>query len=98
MVKRVGQSDYAGRELEACHRVLMEIINLLKEFSDHIALVGGWVPYYILPEAGKNHIGSLDVDICFDLQWISNDTNETSIRNCQSLSRCARNCQVCLGP
>lgn len=80
MVKKFGQSDYAKRELEACHRVLMEIINLLKEFGDHIALVGGWVPYYILPEGAKKHIGSLDVDICFDLQWISNDTYETILK------------------
>lgn len=80
MVKKVGQSDYSERELEACHRVLMEIINLLKEFSDHIALVGGWVPYYILPASAKKHIGSLDVDICFDLQWINNDTYETILK------------------
>lgn len=80
MVKKFGQSDYSERELEACHRVLMEIVNLLKEFSDHIALVGGWVPYYILPSGAKKHIGSLDVDICFDLQWISNDTYETILK------------------
>jgi len=77
MVKKYGQSDYAERELEACHRVLMEIVNLLIEFSDHIALVGGWVPYYIIPQDNQQHIGSLDVDICFDLQWISSDTYET---------------------
>lgn len=77
MVKKYGQSDYAEGELEACHRVLMEIVNLLKEFSEHIALVGGWVPYYIIPQDKQQHIGSLDVDICFDLQWISSDTYET---------------------
>jgi hypothetical protein len=41
MVRQYGQSDYSGRDLEACHRVLMEIVNLLKEFSDHMAVVGG---------------------------------------------------------
>lgn len=84
MVKKFGQSDYSERELEACHRVLMEIINLLKEFSDHVALVGGWVPYYILPASSKKHIGSLDVDICLDLQWISNDTYETILKILES--------------
>ena len=43
MVKRYSRDDYPARELEACHRVLMELVNLLHEFCDHIALVGGWV-------------------------------------------------------
>lgn len=77
---KFGQSDYPDRELEACQRVLMEIINILKEFSDHIALVGGWVPFYLIPQEKQKHIGSLDVDICFDLQWISNDTYETILK------------------
>ena len=38
MVKKYSRADYPDRELDACHRVLMEVVNLLKEFSDHIAL------------------------------------------------------------
>jgi hypothetical protein len=34
----------------------------------------------VLPEAGKKHVGSLDVDICFDLQWISNESYETILK------------------
>ena len=77
MVKKFKQDDYPKREIEACKRVLMEILNLLKEYADHIALVGGWVPYYMVPEKSDQHTGSLDVDICFDLQWISEVAYET---------------------
>lgn len=71
MVKKYKQSDYPDRELEACKRVMMEIVSLFKEYSDHIALIGGWVPYYLIPQNKIMHIGSLDIDICFDLHWIS---------------------------
>lgn len=77
MVKRYCKDDYPKRELEACHRVLMELVNLLHEFSDHIALVGGWVPFYIARSEGNPHVGSLDVDVAFDFQNISAETYET---------------------
>lgn len=77
MVKRFRKEDYPERELEACHRVLMELVNLLHEFSDHIALVGGWVPFFIARSQGNPHVGSLDVDVAFDFQNISMETYET---------------------
>lgn len=77
MVKRYSKDDYPKRELEACHRVLMELVNLLQEFSDHIALVGGWVPYYIAKSEAVPHVGSLDVDVAFDFQNMGADTYET---------------------
>lgn len=77
MVKRYRKEDYPQRELEACHRVLMEMVNLLHEFSDHIALVGGWVPFYIARSEGTPHVGSLDVDVAFDFQNITIETYET---------------------
>jgi hypothetical protein len=77
MVEKYGATDYSDKELEACRRILMEIVNLLKDFSDHIALVGGWVPYYIIPQSGNPHVGSLDVDIAFDFRNITNESYET---------------------
>jgi len=77
MVKRYRREDYPQRELEACHRVLMELVNLLHEFSDHIALVGGWVPFFIARSEADPHVGSLDVDVAFNFQQISMDTYET---------------------
>lgn len=77
MVKRFSKDDYPQRELEACHRVLMELINLLHEFSDHIALVGGWVPFFIAQSESSPHVGSLDVDVAFDFLNITDKTYET---------------------
>jgi hypothetical protein len=77
MVKRHKKEDYPARELEACHRVLMEMVNLLRQFSDHIALVGGWVPFYIASSGVNPHVGSLDVDVAFDFENISSETYET---------------------
>lgn len=77
MVKRYRKEDYPQRELEACHRVLMEMVNLLHEFSNHIALVGGWVPFYIAGSEGSPHVGSLDVDVAFDFKNITMETYET---------------------
>lgn len=80
MVKKYSQADYPDRELQACRRVLMEVVNLLHEFSDHIALVGGWVPYFLVPKEKEGHVGSLDVDIAFDFKNISGDTYETILK------------------
>lgn len=77
MVKRYTKEDYPQRELEACHQVLMETVNLLHEFSDHIALVGGWVPFYIAGSERNPHVGSLDVDVAFNFTNISAETYET---------------------
>ncbi|MDZ4834216.1 MAG: hypothetical protein SGJ27_10605 [Candidatus Melainabacteria bacterium] len=77
MVKRYRKEDYPQRELEACHRILMEMVNLLHEFSDHIALVGGWVPFFIAKSEVDPHVGSLDVDVAFDFKNISTETYET---------------------
>jgi hypothetical protein len=77
MVKRYSKDDYPQRELEACHRILMELVNLLHEFSDHIALVGGWVPFFIAQSQSNPHVGSLDVDVAFDFLKITDQTYET---------------------
>jgi hypothetical protein len=77
MVNTHNRADYPDRELLACGRVLMEVVNLLSEFKDHIALVGGWVPYYIVPQGSDPHVGSLDVDVAFDFQQITDTTYQT---------------------
>lgn len=77
MVKRHRKEDYPERELQACHSILMELVNLLHEFNNHIALVGGWVPFYIARSEGNPHVGSLDVDVAFDFENISAETYET---------------------
>ncbi len=73
----VTKHDYGKYEVEACLSVLVELMTVLGEFRDHIVLVGGWVPYFLLEKRGQEHVGSLDIDIALDFQKISDDTYQT---------------------
>lgn len=55
------QTDYSAGQIEAAHRILLEIVNILHEYEEDILIVGGWVPDLIFPE--RDHIGSIDVDL-----------------------------------
>ncbi len=54
-------TDYSKGQIEAAHRVLVELVNLFSEYKDETRIVGGWVPDLMFPERG--HVGSVDVDI-----------------------------------
>lgn len=53
--------DYSEGQKKATHRVLVELVNIFKEYEDEIRIVGGWVPDLMFP--GEGHIGSVDVDV-----------------------------------
>lgn len=53
--------DYSQGQKDAAYCVLGEIVNLLGEFSDHMRIIGGWVPALLYPK--EDHIGSIDVDV-----------------------------------
>ena len=53
--------DYSKGQKEAAHRVLVELVNIFKEYEDDIRIVGGWVPDLMFPKEG--HVGSVNVDI-----------------------------------
>jgi len=58
------RADYNEGMRDAAHRVLIELVNILSEYKDHLMIIGGWVPDLLMP--GKEHIGSVDVDILLD--------------------------------
>jgi hypothetical protein len=60
------QSEYDSRQTKAAHRVLIDVAQALAAFQDCLVLVGGWVPYLLLPEAHEAHVGSIDVDLALD--------------------------------
>jgi hypothetical protein len=60
------REDYSGRQVEAAHRVLIDLGQVLASFSDCLVLVGGWIPDLLLPAADEPHIGSIDVDLALD--------------------------------
>ena len=67
-------TDYTKGQKEAAHRVLVEIVNLLKDYNEDIRIIGGWVPDLLYPNSG--HVGSLDVDILLNHNKIANNSYE----------------------
>lgn len=49
--------DYSEEQKDAAHRILVELVNIFKEYEDDIRIVGGWVPDLMFP--GEGHTGSV---------------------------------------
>lgn len=73
----VTKVDYQEDEVNACFSVMIELMTILGEYRDHIAIVGGWVPYFLVEKKKHEHVGSLDIDLVLDFQHISSETYNT---------------------
>ncbi|HUT13586.1 MAG TPA: hypothetical protein VMY42_24070 [Thermoguttaceae bacterium] len=62
----ITRKDYNRELVDAALAVLLEIVNVLGEYRNGIALVGGWVPEFLLPDSKEKHVGSIDVDLALD--------------------------------
>jgi len=60
------RDDYSPRQIEAAHRVLVDLGQVLAAFTDCLVVVGGWVPDLLLEQADEPHVGSIDVDLALD--------------------------------
>ena len=69
--------DYGKKEVEISLSVLVELMTVLGAFREHIVLVGGWIPYFLLGEKKDEHTGSLDIDIALDFRKISTESYST---------------------
>ncbi|MDW7681672.1 MAG: hypothetical protein SCK70_13985 [bacterium] len=76
----VTRSDYQKDAVTACFSVMIEVMTILGEFRDHIVLIGGWVPFFLLKEKQNEHTGSLDIDLAFDFKNISMQTYGTILQ------------------
>lgn len=76
----VTQANYPKTEIEACLSVMVELMTLLGEFRDHLVIVGGWVPYFLIGEKGAKHTGSLDIDLALDFRNIPDVTYRTILQ------------------
>lgn len=76
-----GLQDYSRQETDLALQLLLELVEHLKAYKDHIVLVGGWAPYFLLKDAASNlaqqHIGSLDADLFLDFRAIQETAYET---------------------
>jgi hypothetical protein len=58
--------EYDARQVDAAHRVLVDLGQVLGGFQDCIVIVGGWVPDLLLRQPEEAHVGSIDVDLALD--------------------------------
>lgn len=58
--------DYEERGASAVIAVLLEIGQVLGAFRERFVIIGGAVPWLLLPNAQPAHIGTLDVDLSLD--------------------------------
>lgn len=65
-------------QVQASRAVLIDVMNTLGLYRDHLILVGGWVPELLLP--GRGHMGSLDVDLAVDVRGISEYQYDTILK------------------
>ena len=70
-------SQYEPGQVQACHSVLVELVHILGDFIDDMAIVGGWVPILLIPNAAEEHVGSMDVDLALDIEKISDEAYAT---------------------
>ncbi len=61
-------TDYDDRGTQAAHAVLVEIGQVLGAHRDAIVVIGGSVPFLLMPGANPGHIGSLDIDLDLDTE------------------------------
>jgi len=59
-------ADYSNRQVQAAHRVLVDVGQVLAQFVDCFVVVGGWIPELLLASKDDPHIGSIDVDLALD--------------------------------
>lgn len=60
------RARYVSRETDACDRVLRTLLSRVGSWAEHLVLVGGLTPRYLIPEPPPNidpHIGTTDVDL-----------------------------------
>ena len=62
----VTKVDYPDLPVRAAESVLLELVRILGEYLDHVVVIGGMVPKYLVSNAKEKHIGSIDVDLALD--------------------------------
>lgn len=65
------EEDYTSRQVEAAHRVLIDLGQVLASYVDCLVIVGGWTPGLLLDEAEERHVGSIDVDLALDAEKLN---------------------------
>lgn len=74
------KSDYQKEEVDICLSVLLELMTILGTYRENIVLIGGWTPWFLVPEKRNEHTGSLDIDIALDFKYIDSTAYKSILR------------------
>jgi hypothetical protein len=69
--------EYDPRKVSACRSVLIEVVHILGDYVDDMAIVGGWVPTLLIEGAAEEHAASMDVDLALNQEKISEEAYAT---------------------
>ena len=77
-------THFEENEATRSQAVLLEIMTILGSYREHIYLVGGWAPYFLLklfqrPEDTFEHVGSIDIDLVIDFTQIEESQYQTIV-------------------
>lgn len=77
-------THFGENEATRSQAVLLEIMTVLGSYREHIYLVGGWAPYYLLklfqkPKDSFKHVGSIDIDLAIDFSKIEESQYQTVV-------------------
>ena len=61
------RDDYGARQIQAAHRVLVDLGQVLASFKDRLVVVGGWTPDLQLPPSSGAFAGVDAENTLFDL-------------------------------
>lgn len=70
-------NEYDPRNVSACRSVLVEVVHILGDYVDDMAIVGGWVPTLLIEGAAEEHAASMDVDLALNQEKISEEAYAT---------------------
>ena len=62
--------DFEKSKVEAARSVMFELMQLLKDYHNHIVLVGGSVPWVMIQDGEEPHVGTTDVDLAIDQETV----------------------------
>lgn len=65
--------DYGERDAQAAYSVLIELGQVLGAYRGKFVVVGGAVPWLLLPNAQPAHVGTLDIDLDLDPDALGDD-------------------------
>lgn len=71
--------DYDERGVKAVRSVLVELAQVLGVWRLKFVVVGGAVPWLLLPDADPGHVGTLDIDLDLDPEALSDGEYATLV-------------------